>query len=125
MTIDAHLKLYGVDGESSHKDHKGEIDLLGWRWDVRQDSSAAMRRRLGQGQGHSRPARLRSLLRQGLAGAGKELRQRQALRAGRRHLPQGGRGPAGLPEAHAEGSACHLGRTRRPPAAARSPRRWR
>ena len=39
MTIDTHLKLAGVEGESTHKTHKGEIDLLAWSWDMRQDSS--------------------------------------------------------------------------------------
>ena len=28
MTIDANLKFAGVEGESTHKDHKGEIDVL-------------------------------------------------------------------------------------------------
>jgi type VI secretion system secreted protein Hcp len=51
MTIDANLKLAGVEGESTHKDHKGEIDLLAWSWDVRQESTAAMGQGSGKGKG--------------------------------------------------------------------------
>ena len=51
MTIDTHLKIAGVDGESTHKDHKGEIDLLGWQWDVRQESTAAAGTGSGKGKG--------------------------------------------------------------------------
>ncbi len=51
MTIDTHLKIAGVDGESTHKDHKGEIDLLAWSWDVRQESTAAMGTGSGKGKG--------------------------------------------------------------------------
>ena len=51
MTIDTHLKIAGVDGESTHKDHKGEIDLLAWSWDVRQESTAAMGSGSGKGKG--------------------------------------------------------------------------
>ena len=51
MTIDTHLKLAGVEGESTHKDHKGEIDLLAWSWDVRQESTAASGTGSGKGKG--------------------------------------------------------------------------
>ncbi|GAA0754661.1 type VI secretion system tube protein Hcp [Ideonella azotifigens] len=51
MTIDTNLKIAGVDGESAHKDHKGEIDLLAWSWDVRQDSTAAAGGGSGKGKG--------------------------------------------------------------------------
>lgn len=30
MAIDTHIKFKGVEGESSHKDHKGEIEVLSW-----------------------------------------------------------------------------------------------
>ncbi len=30
MAIDTHIKFDGVEGESSHKDHKGEIEVLSW-----------------------------------------------------------------------------------------------
>jgi type VI secretion system secreted protein Hcp len=32
MAIDTHIKFDGVDGESSHRDHKGEIAVLSWNW---------------------------------------------------------------------------------------------
>ncbi|WAC71403.1 type VI secretion system tube protein Hcp [Roseateles sp. SL47] len=56
MTIDANLKLAGVDGESTHKDHKGEIDLLAWSWDCRQDSTAGSGG--GSGKGKAIPGQL-------------------------------------------------------------------
>lgn len=34
MSIDCHLKLDGVKGESLHKDHKDEIELESWSWNV-------------------------------------------------------------------------------------------
>ncbi len=40
MSIDTHIKFDGVEGESSHADHKGEIDVLSWKWDVTNASSA-------------------------------------------------------------------------------------
>ncbi|HEY1392550.1 MAG TPA: type VI secretion system tube protein Hcp [Methylibium sp.] len=52
-TIDTHLKLSGVDGESAHKDHKGEIDLLAWSWGVSQASSATAGG--GSGKGKATP----------------------------------------------------------------------
>jgi len=51
MTIDTNLKIAGVDGESAHKDHKGEIDLLAWSWDVRQESTASFGGGSGKGKG--------------------------------------------------------------------------
>ena len=32
MTIDCHLKLDGVQGESTHAKHKDEIQLYSWSW---------------------------------------------------------------------------------------------
>lgn len=32
--IDTHLKFDGLDGESQHQDHKGEIQLVSWNWGV-------------------------------------------------------------------------------------------
>lgn len=32
--IDTHIKFDGVDGEATHTDHKGEIQLLSWGWGV-------------------------------------------------------------------------------------------
>lgn len=51
MTIDTNLKIAGVEGESTHKDHKGEIDLLAWSWDVRQESTATSGGGSGKGKG--------------------------------------------------------------------------
>jgi type VI secretion system secreted protein Hcp len=48
--VDSHLKLAGVDGESTHKDHKGEIDLLSWQWSVQQPHKAAMGGGSGKGK---------------------------------------------------------------------------
>jgi len=34
MAIDTHIKFDGIDGESTHKDHKDEIQVLSWNWNV-------------------------------------------------------------------------------------------
>jgi type VI secretion system secreted protein Hcp len=41
MSIDCHLKLEGVKGESTHVKHKDEIALLSWSWDVANSSNAS------------------------------------------------------------------------------------
>lgn len=41
MSTDTHIKFDGVDGESTHKDHKGEIEILSWSWSVTQPSATA------------------------------------------------------------------------------------
>lgn len=46
MTIDSHIKFEGVEGEATHKDHKGEIAVLSWQWGVMNASQGA-----GPGQG--------------------------------------------------------------------------
>jgi len=51
MSIDCHLKLKGVDGESAHKDHKGEIEVLTWGWSVSNASSAGSGGGAGVGKG--------------------------------------------------------------------------
>lgn len=38
MAIDTHIKFDGIDGESVHKDHKGEIQVLSWSWGLTQSS---------------------------------------------------------------------------------------
>jgi len=53
MSIDCHLKLAGVEGESTHKDHKGEIDVLSWNWDVTNESTVGQGG--GSGKGKARP----------------------------------------------------------------------
>jgi len=52
MSSDFHIKFDGVDGESTHKDHKGEIELLSWDWDVSQPSQGSGG---GQGRGKAIP----------------------------------------------------------------------
>jgi type VI secretion system secreted protein Hcp len=32
MAIDIHIKFDGIDGESTDRDHKGEIEVLSWNW---------------------------------------------------------------------------------------------
>jgi type VI secretion system secreted protein Hcp len=32
MAIDTHIKFAGIEGESTHVDHKGEIAVLSWSW---------------------------------------------------------------------------------------------
>ena len=41
MASDVHIKFEGVDGESTHKDHKGEIEVLSWSWGVSNASATA------------------------------------------------------------------------------------
>lgn len=41
MAIDTHIKFDGVEGESTHQDHKGEIELMSWSWSVSNSSLAA------------------------------------------------------------------------------------
>ena len=50
MGIDTHIKFDGVDGESAHKDHKGEIQVLSWNWSV-SNPSAPFGGGSGQGKG--------------------------------------------------------------------------
>ncbi|MCV2363366.1 type VI secretion system tube protein Hcp [Paucibacter sp. DJ1R-11] len=41
MSIDFFLKFDGVDGESTHIDHPGEIELLNWSWGVKSANGGA------------------------------------------------------------------------------------
>ncbi len=41
MPIDSHIKFDGVDGEATHKDHKGEIAVLSWQWGVANATTGA------------------------------------------------------------------------------------
>ena len=56
MPIDCNLKIDGVDGESAHKDHKGEIEVLAWSWAVTQPSTSGIGG--GAGKGKAQPASL-------------------------------------------------------------------
>ena len=39
MPIDCHVKIEGVESESTHVDHKGEIDCQSWSWSLAQPSA--------------------------------------------------------------------------------------
>jgi type VI secretion system secreted protein Hcp len=47
---DCNLKIDGVDGESEHKDHAGEIEVKEWKWSVEQPSAAGTGGGAGQGK---------------------------------------------------------------------------
>jgi type VI secretion system secreted protein Hcp len=34
MASDTHIKFDGIEGEATHADHKGEIEVLSWSWGV-------------------------------------------------------------------------------------------
>ena len=50
MAIDTHIKFDGVEGESTHQDHKSEIEVLSWSWGVTNLSSAATGGGSGRGK---------------------------------------------------------------------------
>ena len=50
MSSDFHIKIDGIEGEAKHKDHKGEIEVLSWSWDVVQPSGAASGGGSGKGK---------------------------------------------------------------------------
>lgn len=52
MKSDFHIKFDGVEGEATHKDHKGEIELLSWDWEVKQSVAASGG---GTGRGKAEP----------------------------------------------------------------------
>lgn len=52
MASDTHIKFDGVDGESTHADHKGEVDVLSWTWGVSNASNIAGG---GAGKGKATP----------------------------------------------------------------------
>ena len=51
-SIDTHIKFAGVDGESTHKDHKGEIEVLTWGWSALNDGGGSAG---GSGKGKATP----------------------------------------------------------------------
>lgn len=53
MASDFHIKFDGVDGEATHKDHKGEIEVLSWSWGVSQNSGSLSGG--GSGKGKANP----------------------------------------------------------------------
>lgn len=50
MSSDFHIKLDGVTGESTHKDHKGEIEISSWNWTVSNTSGAGAGGGSGRGK---------------------------------------------------------------------------
>ena len=46
MSTDTHFKFEGVEGESLHKEHKGEVEAMSWSWSAHNASATA-----GQGSG--------------------------------------------------------------------------
>jgi type VI secretion system secreted protein Hcp len=42
MAQDIFLKINGIDGESMDSDHKNEIEVLNWDWQILQDSNMHM-----------------------------------------------------------------------------------
>jgi len=55
-SIDTHIKFTGVEGESTHKDHKGEIEVLSWNWTVTNDGGSSAG---GSGKGKATPGDFR------------------------------------------------------------------
>lgn len=54
MSIDTHIKFDGVDGEATHKDHKGQIEVLSWSWGAA-NASALAGGGSGKGKGEGHP----------------------------------------------------------------------
>jgi type VI secretion system secreted protein Hcp len=56
MAIDTHIKFDGVEGEATHKDHKGEIQVLSWDWGVSNATNVGAGG--GSGKGKAEPGEL-------------------------------------------------------------------
>jgi len=52
MSTDTHIKFDGVEGESTHRDHKGEVEIISWSWGVSNASHGAGG---GSGKGKANP----------------------------------------------------------------------
>lgn len=50
MAIDTHIKFDGIEGESTHADHKGEIEVVSWSWGVANIGSVASGGGSGKGK---------------------------------------------------------------------------
>ncbi|EAA3133740.1 type VI secretion system tube protein Hcp, partial [Salmonella enterica subsp. enterica serovar Chester] len=50
MSYDIFLKIDGIDGESMDDKHKNEIEVLGWRWNIHQESTMHAGSGLGSGK---------------------------------------------------------------------------
>jgi type VI secretion system secreted protein Hcp len=55
MATDIHIKFDGVEGESTHESHKGEVEALSWSWGV---TNAAPGPGGGSGTGRATPGDL-------------------------------------------------------------------
>jgi type VI secretion system secreted protein Hcp len=53
MAIDTHIKFDGVEGEATHKDHKGEVQVLAWSWSL--SNATAVTAGGGSGKGKAEP----------------------------------------------------------------------
>jgi type VI secretion system secreted protein Hcp len=56
MAIDTHIKFDGIQGESTHVDHKGEVEVLSWSWGV--SRAGAVHGGGGSSVGKAQPADL-------------------------------------------------------------------
>jgi type VI secretion system secreted protein Hcp len=56
MAIDTHIKFDGIQGESTHVDHKGEVEVLSWSWGV--SRAGAVHGGGGSNVGKAQPADL-------------------------------------------------------------------
>ncbi len=56
MATTTFIKFDGIDGESTHKDHKGEIEVLSWSWGLTNSGSPTGG---GSGTGKATPQELR------------------------------------------------------------------
>jgi type VI secretion system secreted protein Hcp len=54
MATDTHIKFDGVDGEATHKDHKGQIEVLSWAWGA-SNGTALSGGGSGKGKGEGQP----------------------------------------------------------------------
>lgn len=59
MAITTFIKLDGIEGEATHKDHKGEIEVLSWSWGLTRPVPAGGGSGSGSGTGKATPLELR------------------------------------------------------------------
>jgi len=64
MTNQTFIKFDGIDGESAHKHHKGEIEVLSWDWGLTATPGTAGS---GSGRGKATPKELRVVHRYDMA----------------------------------------------------------
>ena len=59
MATDTHIKFDGIDGESTHKDHKGEVAVLSWSWGLTSSADASTGAGAGAGRRKAVPQEMR------------------------------------------------------------------